>query len=223
MEERPRQPNPPREPDDTDALFAIDALRLGPLAEETGEFHPPLDVPTITDCYARGIECIRRREWDSAVGYIRQGLDLDPIRRHSQTVIALANMGFCHDKLEEYDESVAAYTQAIELDPQSEQAFAGLACVYMDLDRPAEALEAGERAAVLRPDNPLTHYNIGNARMALDDFIGAIESYRQAITCQANLFHAWLNMGRARIAPSKELTAPSRVRSGRGPTTRRHT
>ena len=120
-------------PDDTDALMAIDQMGLEPLSDESGEYRPAIDVVSITEYFTEGIEFIRKRQWDNAIEQFRSGLELDTLREHVQCAIAMTNLGFCHDKLEEYDKAIEAYKQAIEIDPQCDQAHAGLACVYMDL------------------------------------------------------------------------------------------
>ena len=124
-------------------------------------------------------------------------MKLDPLKQHEHAARALTNLGFCLDKLESHSEALEAYTQAIELDPDSESTYTGLACVCMDLKRYRESLDAAERAALINPDNPNTHYNIGNARLRLTDLPGATAAYRRAIKLNPELFGAWLNLGAA--------------------------
>ncbi len=51
--------------------------------------------------------------------------------------------------------------------------------------RPAEALEAWQRAAALAPERPDVHYNLGNALKKLDRLVDAAGAYRRAIALKS--------------------------------------
>ncbi len=87
--------------DDTDVMSSIDDIQLTPL--ESGSFTSPIEAGDIADFYGRGIESIRRHEWDDAIDHFTDGLALDPLREHSRSAVDLSNIEYCHDKLKKYD------------------------------------------------------------------------------------------------------------------------
>jgi Flp pilus assembly protein TadD len=73
---------------------------------------------------------------------------------------AVAKQAFAHLANDRVDEAVAAYRQAVALDPSLAIAWNGLATALGrqgDLDG---ALEAGRRLVELEPDDPLAHTNL---------------------------------------------------------------
>ena len=64
--------------------------------------------------------------------------------------------------------ATAAYLRAEKLDPTSAEIPAALAELYARLNRPAEAIAAGERAIKANPSNPEANWILGSlyARMA---------------------------------------------------------
>src|SRR3990170_3739263 len=64
--------------------------------------------------------------------------------------------------------ATAAYLRAERLDPTSAEIPAALAQLYQRLNRPAEAIAAGERAVKASPSNPEANWILGSlyARMA---------------------------------------------------------
>ncbi len=64
--------------------------------------------------------------------------------------------------LKRHEEALAAYEQAIRLDPENAYAYGGKGIVLRALKRHEEALAAQERAIRLNPDDTFTHTNEDN-------------------------------------------------------------
>jgi len=73
---------------------------------------------------------------------------------------ALYKRGFQHFAEERYDEAIALYRQAIELEPELAIAWNGLSMAYRQKGALDLAVEAGRRLVELDPDDPLSHTNL---------------------------------------------------------------
>ena len=79
------------------------------------------------------------------------------------------------------DDAAAAFVAALEIDPAHEKSLVNLARVYLDQDRPAEALAQAKQAAELNPSSGSAFRLIGRAYGALGDGDAALEAYHRAL------------------------------------------
>jgi tetratricopeptide (TPR) repeat protein len=68
-----------------------------------------------------------------------------------------------HVALGELEEASASYRKATELDPQSFDAWHALGMVLMKLQRYPEAIEAGQRAVALKPNEQMGYTSLSLA------------------------------------------------------------
>jgi tetratricopeptide (TPR) repeat protein len=68
-----------------------------------------------------------------------------------------------HVALGELDEASVSYRKATELDPQSFDAWHALGMVLMKLQRYPEAIEAGQRAVALKPNEQMGYTSLSLA------------------------------------------------------------
>jgi tetratricopeptide (TPR) repeat protein len=80
------------------------------------------------------------------------------------------------------DEAIAAYQQAITLDPKDAYPHNGLGIVYRALGRYDEAIAAYQQAITLDPKDAYPHNGLGIVYRALGRYDEAIAAYQQAIT-----------------------------------------
>lgn len=73
-------------------------------------------------------------------------------------------------------EAVEAFTAALESDPESAEAFAGLAACHLELGDPQAALDHGLVAAALVHQSPKVHLTIGKALGRLGDHAAAVQA-----------------------------------------------
>ncbi|HVX15359.1 MAG TPA: tetratricopeptide repeat protein [Pirellulales bacterium] len=64
-----------------------------------------------------------------------------------------------------------------------------------DRERPAEAVAAYREAIRLAPDDPVLHFNLGNALLACHETDEAAEQFRRAVSCDPCYVEAWNNLG----------------------------
>jgi tetratricopeptide (TPR) repeat protein len=95
---------------------------------------------------------------------------------------AWVNKGVAHAELEEYDEAIGAYQEALAIDDDSEHAATAetnLAYALWEFGRTEEALEHAERAVEIDPRFPQAWYNRGyflSERGLLEDALNAFDN-----------------------------------------------
>ncbi len=99
--------------------------------------------------------------------------------------------------LKRSQEALAAYEQAIRLDPSYALAYYNKGNALRDLLHYQEALAAYEQAIHLNPNYALAYYNKGNALYDLERYQEALAAFEQAIHLDPNFAAAYNNKGTA--------------------------
>jgi tetratricopeptide (TPR) repeat protein len=102
--------------------------------------------------------------------------------------VALKNAG-------QKEEAIAAYQQAIQLDPKDAYPWNGLGNVYYDLVRHEEAIEAYQQAIALDPKYAYPWNGLGNVYSDLGRHEEAIAAYQQAIALDPKFAYPWHGLG----------------------------
>ena len=103
--------------------------------------------------------------------------------------------GAVYSDLKRYDEALAAYQRAIELDPQFAYPHHGMGLVYRALKRYEEALAAYQRAIELDPQDAYPHYGMGLVYRALGRYEEALAAYQRAIELDPQFAYPHHGMG----------------------------
>lgn len=111
--------------------------------------------------------------------------------------VALNLAGAAHSRLENYQEAIACYQQALELHPGYVEALYNLAKAQQDLGALEDAAKSYERVLRLKPDLAWAHYNLGNIARARKDHHVAVEHYRSALEIEPGLAWAHYNLSLA--------------------------
>ena len=77
------------------------------------------------------------------------------------------------------DEAVAAYREAIRLEPNHAQAYSGLVLALKAQGKLDEAVAAYREAIRLKPDNAEAHFNLGGVLRAQGDYAGSLAMFRK--------------------------------------------
>ena len=101
--------------------------------------------------------------------------------------------------LKRYEEALAAYEQAIRLDPNDALAFYNKGGALIELKRHEEALTACEQAIRLDPNDALAYSRKGYTLYELKRYGEALAACEQAIRLDPNLADAYTNKGFALI------------------------
>lgn len=90
-----------------------------------------------------GISYLKQNELEKAVMYLERAINAG-IRRYED----YGNLGYCYDRLGEFDKATEAYSAALALRPDSREVRRNMALVYLKTAQPSVPgnLEAAERA-----------------------------------------------------------------------------
>jgi hypothetical protein len=101
----------------------------------------------------------------------------------------------------DHGEAIAAFRQAIAIDPDFPEAYINLGTALQSDEKTVDqAIAAYRQAIALRSDFPEAHNNLGTALQAQCRLDEAVASYRQAIALQPNLPRAHLSVAFSLLA-----------------------
>jgi serine/threonine protein kinase len=97
------------------------------------------------------------------------------------SVSDLVNRGITYGNLERYDDALADFNRAIELDPSSAMAYVNRGYAYAQLQRYDEALKDYTYAIQLDPTEAIFYFNRGKSYDKLRRYKKSIQDYSEAI------------------------------------------
>ena len=127
-----------------------------------------------------------------AIIHIAEGNDNDLAAR------AWFSVGYLFSLQEKREDAVAAYDQALLLQPELAEAYNNRGAEKSDLSRYEDAIVDYDQAIQLKPNYAEAYYNRGIAKGNLGRHEDAIVDYDQAIRLKQDLAKAYLNRGIAR-------------------------
>lgn len=108
------------------------------------------------------------------------------------------SVGYLFYLQEEHEDAIAAYNQAMHLDPDDPADYNNRGTAKNALGRHEAAIADYDEAIRLKPDYDLAYFNRGNAKNALGDYEAAIADYNQTVRLQPNFVQAYLYRGIAK-------------------------
>jgi tetratricopeptide (TPR) repeat protein len=111
------------------------------------------------------------------------------------SLAALVNLGNMHYDRQEYAEAQIYYGQALEIFSDDVDVLNAEGMTLAQMGKPAEGAELIKRAIARRPDNYLSHFNLGNVGMQLKDWELARQSFQRAVQLKPDYAQAWCNLG----------------------------
>jgi tetratricopeptide (TPR) repeat protein len=110
-----------------------------------------------------------------------------------------SNLGNSLRELRQLDAAVAAFREALRLQPHCLEAHVGLGNALLDGGKLDEAAASYKRAIALKSNLPEAHNNLGNVLKELGQIDEAAACYRRAVELKPNYPEARLNLGSALI------------------------
>ncbi|MCB9458333.1 MAG: tetratricopeptide repeat protein [Anaerolineaceae bacterium] len=117
------------------------------------------------------------------------------VDRYPTHALAYFSRGLALARLEQYEEAIADYNQAINLEPQYAFAFNSRGIAYMELGQYEEAIADYSQAISLDPQYTLAYNNRGIIYLELGQYEEAITDFTQAINLDPQLTLAYNNRG----------------------------
>ena len=105
----------------------------------------------------------------------------------AETSIAASNEGLLYTNTGEYHKAIAAFTRAIELDPNFTDAYISRGWVYIELEQYEQAVVDYTKAIELDPSLADAYINRSGAYIELGQYEQAIVDYEKAVQLNANL------------------------------------
>lgn len=121
------------------------------------------------------------------IGETRIVLQPNRVQSHYHLGRALA-------KQEEWEEAIAAYRQALEIEPQGEIYFS-LAEALVKQEREVEASEAYQNAIKLKPNLDRAHHNLADLLYKKGELHEAVAAYQKAISLDPEFSWSYNNLG----------------------------
>ncbi|MEG4485705.1 tetratricopeptide repeat protein [Microcoleus sp. D2_18a_B4] len=107
------------------------------------------------------------------------------------------NLGNSLQESGRFDEAVAAYKKAIELNPNFSWSYHSLGDVLLKVEKWEEAVAAYKNAVELNPDFSWSYHNLGDALLKLRQWEEAAAAYRCEIALKSDFAWSFCNLGDA--------------------------
>ncbi len=145
-------------------------------------------------------ETARTTMLQEAVGHLKEAIKIHPTYKNAYLLL-----GNAHNYLKEYDLSIQYYDQALQLDPNYQDAFRNRAMTYRDgglffgqqkgdLKKAVAWLSEAQKSL---PDDYETIFGLGVAQGMSGNLSKAIELFTKSTQLQPNNANAWMNLGNA--------------------------
>lgn len=182
------------------------ALRLsGALAHETGDLDEAIRLLSAAVRHAPADETgaledlsllhLQSGGQEKAESLLRRAVAINP-----NSVVALARLGSTLITCGRGSEAVGVLQRARDVDPDNPQIAYALAHALLESSEFDKAIEAADAALALQPEDPPTLVVKGVALYQLERYRDAEEVLTRATALEPRDVHAWIHLGRARLA-----------------------
>jgi len=121
-------------------------------------------------------------------------------KNNPNSVIALHRLGLAYWRAERYDEAVAAFQKALEIDPYSFEIRSNLGVLYLQMGRLEEGIAENQNALEIYPEATEAMVNIGSAYIQQQNWEGALKYLQMAIEKKSDMVPALTNLVTVLIA-----------------------
>lgn len=126
--------------------------------------------------YGMATVCFLLGDLSSSAYHFKEVTRLDPLRAG-----AYINLGAVYNRLEQFDDAVAALRRGIQLDLNRGEGYYNLGLVYRRQGQNDLAIQAYREAVRVNPRMADAHYNVANIYYEKDQYALAVAHYRQAL------------------------------------------
>lgn len=140
--------------------------------------------------HLRGLLAYQQAQHALALDLIQRAINLDGSKPHYHF-----NQALVLEKEERWEEAIAAYRQALTVNPRYVEALANLGNVYRRRRRWTDAITTLQHALQLKPDSADLHNTLGVTHKEHGELEAALEHYREALKLSPQHAEALNNMG----------------------------
>ena len=153
-------------------------------------------VQSSGDLFAeRGLEAYDSGDYTRAIQQFKLAIDAGMTTHDLAEIYTM--MGTAFDRLDQFDEALAAHKRAVELDPESFQAWNNLGIAYFYLGQLNEAESSQKRAINLKPDYAFAYASLGAVYVSRNEPDAAIQVLAEAIRLDETIATAHANLALA--------------------------
>jgi len=124
--------------------------------------------------------------------------------KHNESLKEVFRSGMDAFVKDDFSESVAEFTKAIEIDPDFALAYVSRGAALMKLIRIEESIADFDHAIELDPDYPKAYHLRGLARIEVEDHEGALEDFGNAIHLDPDYGQAYYSRASLQIKLGRE-------------------
>jgi tetratricopeptide (TPR) repeat protein len=110
--------------------------------------------------------------------------------KYPNNLLALYDLAYCCERLQQYETSIQLYKQYIDADPYSEYAWFNLALVYLQSEEIDEAIQAFDYAITINESFSSAHFNKANCYMTKELYNEAILCYQDVLQFEPENIYA---------------------------------
>jgi len=143
----------------------------------------------------RGISQMEAGAYQQAIESLTEALSLGVTAYNEDTIWAA--LGRSHNLLDQYEESIAAYEEALELNPQNNNAWVGLGATHRLSGDYSAAEQAYTRALAIDPNYAELHASLGALYIHTDRAEEAVQTLHRALDLDPSLAIAHSNLAYA--------------------------
>ncbi len=140
-------------------------------------------------CY----EYLQQKRYDDSIRECTR--EINGEIRMQNTAISYFNRGLAYQSKEQYDQAIADYTKAIELDPKYARPYNNRGLAYKNKGQYDQAIADFTKAIELDPKYTYAYYNRGNAYQSKGQYDQAIADFTKAIELDPKFTNAYYNRG----------------------------
>lgn len=140
--------------------------------------------------FERGLEALRKKEYDQAINAFNTSMQADPTRN----ALAYYNRGLAHYGKKAYDWAIADFTGSIRLNPRDVDAYCNRGMAHYQKHEFDQAIDDFDAALRLNPGHLGASNNRGSALAAKKEYAPAILAFREAIRLNPNRPDAYNNL-----------------------------
>ncbi len=131
--------------------------------------------PDMVPAWIALAQCLRvTKQYGAAVRPYQQALELQPDAKLAY------NLGICAQKADRFDTAIAAYEQALAMDPTMVEARYNLSLTFMDAKRYEDAVASFALMQEMEPDSYRVYYSLGLSYYYLGRYEEALAAYDAA-------------------------------------------
>lgn len=152
--------------------MASPTYTIGLISEDV---YCPSDVQEAVDAYNMGLTNEMAGNYEQAIEYYQQAIELDP-----SYCDAMDNLALDLKYLGRTEESIDWYLRSIEVLPTNDVAYLGLANAYRQFEEYEDAAAAYKHLIEITPENPEGYFGLGMTYFSLDQYQDSLDSLKEA-------------------------------------------